>query len=166
MQTKPSKSARKRAHHALQALGERLVSLTDEQLAALPLDDALRDAVLLARRTRSHGALRRQRQLIGKLMTRADADTIREALAAIDRGHRNETRLLHDAEAWRERLARDGAAAVDEFAALTGYRNSALAGLVEALPRSPTAALLRRNRRQLFRLVLADLEAKVQNGDR
>jgi len=85
MQTKPSKSARKRAHHALQALGERLVSLTDEQLAALPLDDALRDAVLLARRTRSHGALRRQRQLIGKLMTRADADTIREALAAIEK---------------------------------------------------------------------------------
>jgi ribosome-associated protein len=63
--TKPSKSARKRAYLALQKLG--------------------REAVMEARGIKAHGALRRQKQYIGKLMGRVDPEPIREALERLRR---------------------------------------------------------------------------------
>ena len=83
--TKPSKSARKRAYLALQELGEELITLRESELQAMPLDEDLRDAVLEARRIKAHGALRRQKQYIGKLMGRIDPEPIREALARLRR---------------------------------------------------------------------------------
>jgi len=83
--TKPSKSARKRAYLALQKLGEELITLRESDLQAMPLDEELRDAVLEARRIKAHGALRRQKQYIGKLMGRIDPEPIREALARLRR---------------------------------------------------------------------------------
>jgi len=83
--TKPSKSARKRAYIALQKLGEELITLRESDLQAMPLDEELRDAVLEARRIKAHGALRRQKQYIGKLMGRIDPDPIREALTRLRR---------------------------------------------------------------------------------
>jgi ribosome-associated protein len=79
--TKPSKSARKRAYLALQKLGEELITLRESDLQSLPLDEELLDAVLEARGIKSHGALRRQKQYIGKLMGRIeDPEPIRQAL--------------------------------------------------------------------------------------
>jgi len=83
--TKPSKSARKRAYLALQKLGEELVTLRESDLKAMPLDEELRDAVLEARRMKARGALRRQKQYIGKLMGRLDPEPIREALERLRR---------------------------------------------------------------------------------
>jgi ribosome-associated protein len=83
--TKPSKSARKRAYLALQKLGEELVTLREADLQAMPLDEELREAVMEARRIKAHGALRRQKQYIGKLMGRVDPDPIREALERLRR---------------------------------------------------------------------------------
>lgn len=82
---KPSKSAKKREYLALQKLGEELLTLRESDLLGLPLDEDLRDAVMEARLIKSHGALRRQKQYIGKLMRRVDAEPIREALARIHR---------------------------------------------------------------------------------
>ena len=62
----PSKSSRKRAAHALQKLGERLVRMKPEDVATLPLPEMLSDAITEARRLRSHGALSRQYQYIGQ----------------------------------------------------------------------------------------------------
>jgi len=79
--TKPSKSARKRAYLALQKLGEELITLRDSDLRSLPLDEELLDAVLEAQTIKAHGALRRQKQYIGKLMGRIDdPEPIRKAL--------------------------------------------------------------------------------------
>ena len=83
--TKPSKSARKRAYIALQKLGEELITLRESDLQAMPFDEELRDAVLEARRIKAHGALRPQKQYIVKLMARLDPDPIREALARLRR---------------------------------------------------------------------------------
>jgi len=79
--TKPSKSARKRAYLALQKLGEELITLRDSDLRSLPLDEELLDAVVDAQSIKAHGALRRQKQYIGKLMGRIDdAEPLRKAL--------------------------------------------------------------------------------------
>lgn len=79
--TKPSKSARKRAYLALQKLGEELITLRGSDLQSLPLDEDLLEAVLEAQSIKAHGALRRQKQYIGKLMGRIeDPEPIRQAL--------------------------------------------------------------------------------------
>lgn len=78
----PSKSARKRAAHAAQKLGEQLVRMRAQDLALLPLPDDLRDAIAEAQRLTNRGALSRQRQYIGKLMRDVDITALESALAA------------------------------------------------------------------------------------
>ena len=82
---KPSKSARKREYLALQKLGEELLTLREADLLAIELDKDLREAVLEARQIKSRGALRRQKQYIGKLMRRIDPEPLRTALAKVRR---------------------------------------------------------------------------------
>ena len=83
---KPSKSARKREHLALQKLGEELITIRRSDLDSLPLDDALRDAVREAGEIKAHGALRRQKQYIGKLMRDIDPEPIRAGLQKLRHG--------------------------------------------------------------------------------
>ncbi|MBT8086799.1 MAG: DUF615 domain-containing protein [Gammaproteobacteria bacterium] len=75
----------KREYLALQKLGEELITLRESDLLGMPLDEDLLDAVMEARQMKAHGALRRQKQYIGKLMRRVDAEPIRQALARIHR---------------------------------------------------------------------------------
>jgi ribosome-associated protein len=82
---KPSKSARKREYIALQKLGEDLIALKDSDLDGLPLDDNLREAVQEARLIKAHGALRRQKQYIGKLMRHIDPEPLRIEMAKLRR---------------------------------------------------------------------------------
>ncbi len=84
-ETKPSKSARKREYIALQKLGEELITLRQSDLDNLPLDDDLREAVLEARQIKAHGALRRQKQYIGKLMRHVDPEPLRVEMAKLRR---------------------------------------------------------------------------------
>ena len=112
--TGPSKSLRKRESHDLQALGEALIELPQDELDAMPLPEALRDAVMLARRITAHGGLYRQKQFIGKLMRKIDAEPIRQAIEARRDRDRAAARAFHLLERWRARLI-DDAAALDEF---------------------------------------------------
>ena len=82
---KPSKSARKREYLALQKLGEELISLKISDLEQLPLDEGLLEAVLQARQIKAHGALRRQKQYIGKLMRQVDPEPIQTAFEELRR---------------------------------------------------------------------------------
>lgn len=83
-----SKSQKKRDALALQALGKELIGLKVDVLATLPLTDTLLQALVDAKKMKSHGALRRQEQLIGKLMRSADHEAIRAAFAAIKNNDR------------------------------------------------------------------------------
>ena len=84
-ESKPSKSARKREYLALQKLGEELVTLRESELLSIPLDEDLLEAVQEARRIKAHGALRRQKQYIGKLMRHVDPEPINAALKQLRR---------------------------------------------------------------------------------
>lgn len=114
---RPSKSERKRRSDDLQALGEALIELSDSELDALPLPEQLRDAVLLARRITAHGGLYRQKQYIGKLMRKIDAEPIRAALDAKRDRERVEALRFHRIEQWRDRLLAEGAEAVAQLKA-------------------------------------------------
>lgn len=81
--SRPSKSQLKRDMDALQDMGTELTALSAARLARIDMPDALRNAVLDAQRITSNGALRRQRQYIGKLMRGIDVAPIRAALDEI-----------------------------------------------------------------------------------
>ena len=148
----PSKSARKRESEALQAMGERLVRLSDAELERLPLAEPLKSAIVDARGITSRSALRRQRQLIGKLMRSADAEAIGAALADIARRSRAEAASFHAAERWRDRIAAEGPPAAAAFAEQTGAPGRELEELARALAGADEART-RQIRRRMFRLV-------------
>ncbi len=151
--SKPSKSARKRKHLALQQLGEKLIELSAEELDRMPLHDGLREAVREAKSIKSHSALRRQKQLIGKLMRTIDPEPVGTALARQGTAERLRKRVFTDAERWRDRIVSDGCAAVDTFRARTGSSDERLAALVGELRTASGDAAERNIRRQIFRLV-------------
>jgi ribosome-associated protein len=115
---RPSKSARKRAAHAAQDLGEALIALRNTDLEALGLPERLHDAIVLARTIRSRAGLARQRQYIGKLMRELDTAPIEAALAARGEQASREGQSFKRVEAWRERLLTEGEPALDALAAL------------------------------------------------
>ena len=111
-----SKSALKREDRRLRELGVRVAELSEEQIAALPLDEALRTAVTDYRRIQSHEARRRHTHFIGKLMRRADVEAIEAALEGLTRKHAEARFAHHTLERWRERLLADDEA-LTEFMA-------------------------------------------------
>ena len=115
---RPSKSARKRAAHAAQDLGETLIRLRDAELDALSLPERLAEAIREARRISSRAGGARQRQYIGKLMRAIDLEPIRAALAARSERDALESQLFKRAEGWRQRLIIEGESALDELARL------------------------------------------------
>jgi ribosome-associated protein len=116
---RPSKSARKRQSTDLQTLGEALIELPQSELDALPLPENLRDAVQLARRITAHGGLYRQKQYIGKLMRKIDAEPIRAALTARRDRERVAALRFRRIEHWRDRLIAEGPTAIDALIAET-----------------------------------------------
>jgi len=112
----PSKSARKRAAHDAQHLGEALVRLRDAELDALQLPEALSEAIRAARSITSRAAAARQRQYIGKLMRAVDVEPIRAALAAHSERAARESERFKRVSAWRERLIAEGPTALAELA--------------------------------------------------
>lgn len=111
----PSRSARKREAKAQQKLGERLIALKPGEFAQIPLPEALFDAISAARNMKAHGALRRQRLLIGKLMRQHDTAEIETALARLDQAHHQGTAQFHAVEKWRDRLIEEGDEALTEL---------------------------------------------------
>jgi len=151
--SKPSKSARKRQQLDLQELGEQLIALNDGELASLSLDERLETAIRNATRISSHGALRRQKQLIGKLMRDVDPAPIRAALALMRVDEVREKRLFAKAEKWRDRIINDGATALDEFIAATGTADADLRSLLVELDVAFSERAEKTVRRNIFRRI-------------
>jgi len=114
---RPSKSQRKREMHQLQALGEHLVELNQEQIAGIPLGTELLQALEEMRRIKGREARRRQLQYIGRLMRHEDGDAIAAALERLKAGGIEQTRRLHQLERWRDRLIEQGDGALGELIA-------------------------------------------------
>ncbi|MBW5405424.1 ribosome biogenesis factor YjgA [Morganella morganii] len=98
-----SKSEIKRDAEVLKKLGAELVALSKTQLERIPLDEQLLEAILLAQKIKREG-LRRQLQLIGKLLRARDPEPITTALDKLKNRHNQQVVLLHKLEDLRERL--------------------------------------------------------------
>jgi ribosome-associated protein len=143
--------------HELQALGVALVELPESQLAAMQIDDALRAAVLEAKRIKSHEGKRRQLQYIGRLMRDVDSAPLRAQLDALT-GHSAQEAARHRRlEALREKLLANDAALTDYVASHAGADLQGLRTLIRNARREQKEGRTPRAFRELFRL-LKDLE--------
>ncbi len=162
--SKPSKSERKREQQSLQALGEQLIDLQDDLLDGLGLDERLHGAILDARRMKSHEAQRRQKQYIGKLMRDIDPAPVHALLDRLRADDRREKRIFVNAERWRDRLLRDGAAALPEFEAECGTHCPDLKSLLTDLDHTVSDRNERGIRRSIFRHIHDALAARPADG--
>ncbi|MDX9875483.1 MAG: ribosome biogenesis factor YjgA [Spongiibacteraceae bacterium] len=111
---RPSKSAVKREMLALQALGAALVDLPDGQLASMPLEDPLLEAIQTARRIKSREGRRRQLQYIGKLMRKIDVTELQAAYDDLLNGRQLHNQQFHELEALRDQLVEVGPESIGE----------------------------------------------------
>jgi ribosome-associated protein len=150
---KPSKNARKREQQALVKLGEQLVALKDSELVTIELSEELQKAIRAAAGMKSHGALRRQKLLIGKLMRRADAEQIRIELAALGASDRREKKLFAGAERWRDKLVDDDKQALVDFETHIGASDAELRRLLSDLEMAVNDRTEKTLKRQVFRRI-------------
>jgi ribosome-associated protein len=112
-----SRTQKKIEDRALQQLGEELLAVSAEQLAAIEMPEELTEAVLLGRKTTSHGARRRQLQYIGALMRKIDSAPIRKALDNIRQGDYQKVLGHKKLERWRDGLKEGDLSVVEDILA-------------------------------------------------
>ena len=141
--------------HELQALGVALVELPESQLGAMQIADALLEAVLEAKRIKSHEGKRRQLQYIGRLMREVDPAPIRAQLDALT-GHSAQEAARHRRlEALREKLLADDVALTAYIAGHAGADLQELRTLIRNARREQKEGRPPRAYRELFRVLKA-----------
>ena len=156
-QYKPSKSEKKREVLALQALGEQLIELTEAQLRDMGLPENLFDAVTAASGIKSRGALRRQCQLIGKLMRNVDPEPIRRAIENLQHQERADKAIFKRAEHWRDRIVEGRHGGLNEFFEVTGSSSGDLSSMLDEYLAVPQKSGRRALRKRIFRQVHEEL---------
>jgi ribosome-associated protein len=159
-----SKSERKRQMHALQAMGERLVSLPQSDLNLITIsDERLSDAIALARRITARSGLKRQLQYIGKLMRSVDATAIEEGLAYLDQRNATSAADFHRVEAARDKLIEQGDAALGEIMAQwPSAESTLLRQWIRQHPKAISQGKQKAHAKKLFRY-LSDLDRGEHN---
>ena len=137
--------------HELQALGVKLVELSADQLAQVDMPEDLRDAVMEARRIKSHEGKRRQLQYIGRLMRDVDPAPIRQRIDAFEGRSREHAAQEHDVARWRDRLLEDEAALSELASQHPGIDLQHLRSLVRNAQADQAAGRPPRHYRELFR---------------
>jgi len=99
-----SKSQVKREMHALQAVGEQLVEMNEKQLATIPLDETMLDAIYIARKLPHKEARRRQIQYIGRLMREGNHEEICAAVEKLQNRSDQYIHRQHQVERYRDLL--------------------------------------------------------------
>lgn len=155
---RPSKTRRKKEMHALQGLGERLTSLSREQLERIDLPEELREAIAFDRTVTSHEGRRRHRQYLGKLMRRVDGDQIRAALERVTGESRAAIALMHHAERWRDRLLEDDSALTEFLSTHPASDVQWLRAAIRATRHEHEKQLPPKHARELYRWLYARLD--------
>lgn len=114
----PSKSQLKREAEAKQELGSTLIQLSKSDLESLDLPITLFEAVVLAQSMKSDSSLKRQKQLLGKLMRQfddEDYDRLSKRLERLRSGSEQQRMVEKWVENKVERLLNQDASVNDEI---------------------------------------------------
>ncbi|GEK47071.1 hypothetical protein HPA02_13540 [Bisbaumannia pacifica] len=149
-----SKTQRKQEMHALQALGEKIIALSEAQRAKLPLSDDMLAAVEETGRIRAREARRRHMQYVGKLMRKEDTEAIQAAFDEFEQEKLRRDHAFHRLERWRDRLIDEGDEAVEAFLAdFPDADRQALRQLIRNAQRERDAGKPPASSRKLFKLI-------------
>jgi len=146
--------------HELQALGVALTRLSERELESFAMPAELRQALLEAKRIKSHEAKRRQLQYIGRLMREVDPAPLRARLDAIVGSSAQASAHHRRLEAWRERLLEDDEALTAFAAEHPGADVQVLRTLIRNARKEAAGGKPPRAYRELFR-VLKLIEARA-----
>ena len=119
-QLRPSRSQRRREALDVLHVAERLGTLSEAELARVPLDEDLRDEVRRTRAITAQIARKRQNQFLAKQLRKLDEESleaIRHVLAQDKSEAHRAAAALHRLEGWRERLLDGGDEALTAFIA-------------------------------------------------
>ena len=154
-----SKSQLKRDSKYLQNLGKKLASFSSEQLAKVPLDDKMLDAITLAHKlSNKRGALKRHFQFIGKVLRSIDVEPILAAVAAIEDTDNSSKLIFKKMEYWRDRIVAEGDSAINECCAQhKNMDRQKLRQLARNLKQAATDDKKTRFSRQIFKEIQAVL---------
>ncbi|GKW48374.1 ribosome biogenesis factor YjgA [Halomonas sp. NCCP-2165] len=149
-----SKTQRKQEMHALQALGEKIIALSEAQRAKLPLSDDMLAAVEETGRIRAREARRRHMQYVGKLMRKEDTEAIQAAFDEFEQEKLRRDHAFHRLERWRDRLIDEGDEALEAFVAdFPDADRQALRQLIRNAQRERAADKPPASSRKLFKLI-------------
>jgi ribosome-associated protein len=114
-------------------------------------------AVTAASGIKSRGALRRQCQLIGKLMRNVDPEPIRRAIENLQRQERADKKIFKRAEHWRDRIVEGRHGGLNEFFEVTGSSSGDLSSMLDEYLAVPQESGRRALRKRIFRQVHEEL---------
>lgn len=111
-----SKTKRKQECHDIQDMGSAIIGLSQQDLEKMQLPEDLQQAVEDARRMPQRGgALKRQKQFIGKLMRGMDTEEIARQLEQIQHAHDLNNAQFKRMEKWRDDILATGDDAINDF---------------------------------------------------
>ncbi|MCG8425839.1 MAG: DUF615 domain-containing protein [Chromatiales bacterium] len=117
-----SKSELKREMHALQELGERLMSLKAATWEKFNFTSTMMAALEESTRIKSQNARRRHVRRIAKLLRDEDTEQVQQLFERMDNEHLQDVQHFHRLERWRDRLVEEGDSALNEL--LDEYPNA------------------------------------------
>lgn len=110
-----SRTRIKKDDRKLQVLGERLLTLSDSQLAGIDIPQELIDAVVDARRFGAREARHRQVQYIGALMRAIDPAPVIRAFELIDAGVSIKPKIISPSSTWLNSLIEGDDSVIEQF---------------------------------------------------
>jgi ribosome-associated protein len=146
-----SRTEKKKEAHQLQGLGEKLVTLSSQQLLTIGLPEELLKEIQFAKTLTKHGAYRRQMQHIGALMREIDPEPILKAVRVIEQGDYKKSRNFHQIESWRDELINGNESLLEEIVVkFPGAERQRLTQLVRSAQKEKIINRSKKSARNLF----------------
>jgi len=113
----PSKSQLKRDAKVLVAMGERLLTIPEDQLSHLDMPEVVA-AILDTKKIKKGNARKRMLQYLGKLLRNADLTNVELLIDRFDASSVEHVTQFHQLEDWRERLIDEDKKVIGEIMAI------------------------------------------------
>ena len=157
-----SKTQLKRESIDIQKLGMRLVEMSPEKLAKIPLDEHVLAAIALAKKLKNErSALKRHYQFLGKLLRARETDEIIEAVKVIEEANHGHIQRFHQAEMWRDEIIAKGNDAIES---LVGQQSGADRQKLRQLSRNYISAIKVEKKTQVARLIYKEVLQGMDNS--
>ena len=152
-----SKSEKKREHHKVQELGHQLISIPEEIINEMNIDNELIDAISLAKKIKKKGALNRQKKLIGKLIKHENISHIKEIIKKTNTKSNLEKKIFKNTEFWRDRIIQKRTIGLNEYDSFVGKENPSIKTKLETIEKNTKKDRDTKLKRELFKIIFEEL---------